>query len=258
MAGSQERVDPVAGAQARKSLVDDGECGEQVLVVPRVEVERLGAELEPGAGGLLQGFSGREPERYLRLADALGCFRPRSLVEDDPALKQIIPYGLIFHGREVFLMRRSSKGGDARLHQRASLGVGGHVNPIDGESGSRSVENALHRELGEELYVETPFRATPVGVLNDDSNAVGRVHFGVVYAIEVESPRVRVRETERLAGGFVAIDTLAESCEAMETWSRILWDSCAPFAPPVRFALNATAPRRSGPKTLDEDRLRRN
>ena len=87
---------------------------------------------------------------------------------------------------------------------------------------------------------------------------MGRVHFGIVYAIEVEFPRVRVRETERLAGSFVAMDTLSASRDAMETWSRILWDSCAPFAPPARFALNATAPRRSGPETLDGGSLRRN
>ena len=129
----------------------------------------------------------------------------------------------------MFVMRRSRKGGDPRLYDRVTLGVGGHVNPPDAAGadlrnpGVRNiVEAAFERELREELVVEAPLRSEIVGVLNDDSNPVGAVHFGIVYRVLVETSLVRVREVDVLSGEFVPVSGLSAYRESMETWSRIL------------------------------------
>ena len=50
-----------------------------------------------------------------------------SALEVDPAWKQIVPYLVLHDGPRIFLMQRTRAGGDARLHDRWSIGIGGHV-----------------------------------------------------------------------------------------------------------------------------------
>jgi predicted NUDIX family phosphoesterase len=121
----------------------------------------------------------------------------------------------------VFLFRRSSRGGEARLHHKLSVGVGGHINP-EGVPPADLVEAGLLRELQEELIFDTPFHYRPVGLINDDQTAVGRVHMGIVYLVEVERESVRVRETEILEGGFVPVGGLPDLVSGMETWSQLV------------------------------------
>lgn len=203
---------------------------EQVLVVPRGVL--LGAE-EPSAEGHGRlrrgGFLPGDGERYLAAVAREGRFVEREPAEHDPGLKQIIPYALLVQDERVFLLERSAAGGEKRLHRKVSLGVGGHVNPPDqvaaggSETDAReAVGRALERELHEELVIETEYRAGVVGVINDDSNPVGRVHFGIVYRVVVDSPRVRVREGEVLRGEWVSGGDLWRHREAMETWSQII------------------------------------
>ena len=45
-------------------------------------------------------------------------YRPRSEVEDDPSLKQIIPYVVLRCGDSVFCYTRGKSQGEARLHRR--------------------------------------------------------------------------------------------------------------------------------------------
>jgi predicted NUDIX family phosphoesterase len=214
---------------------------EQVLVVPRTE---LFVAEEAGFSGVQQdGVDG-----YLERIARCGRFAPRDDVEEDPSLQQIIPYGMVCFddpgdGAHVFLMRRTRGGNESRLHDRYSIGVGGHINPVDGlssrtdsavvadpasvtDSGSSPREDlvraALERELAEELHVDTSYSVSCIGVLNDDSNAVGEVHFGVVYRIDVAGPEVRVRETDQLEGHFVPFAELSDYDERLESWSRHL------------------------------------
>src|SRR5687767_12552590 len=65
------------------------------------------------------------------------CSSPREArrgdVEEDPTLKQPIPYVVVRRrgeGRvqEVFMYTRLTGGGEARLHGKVSVGVGGHMN----------------------------------------------------------------------------------------------------------------------------------
>lgn len=190
---------------------------ELCLVVPR---ERLVSAL----GTLPNGFLGGGIEATFETVSAFGRFLPRSEAEEDPSFKQIIPYCVVQHRQDVFLMRRKPGGGERRLHDKLSIGVGGHVNPVDAEGDdlSRAVLRGLDRELREELRLSSPSQRSCLGLLNDDSNAVGRVHLGIVFRLELERPSVEVRERHSLEGDFVPRSTLPARRDRMETWSGLL------------------------------------
>ena len=190
---------------------------EQVLVIP---THRLFSTLRSPFQGFLQGGIAE----LFSIVAQHGFFAARDPAEGDPELKQIIPYGMLVWSRQVFLMKRSRKGGEARLHDRVSLGVGGHVNPIDSLDGNLvgAIGAAFERELNEELAVETTYHGEALGLLNDDSNPVGKVHLGIIYRARLKLPNVQVKEKHSLEGSFVSMESLASYKEQMESWSKIL------------------------------------
>jgi predicted NUDIX family phosphoesterase len=167
-----------------------------------------------------------------------GEFRPRGEMELDRSFKQVIPYLVLRDGDSYFLMRRTRAGADARLHDRWSIGIGGHLNPGDGD-----VVGGLVREWEEELDASFVPEFRLVGLLNDDSTDVGAVHLGVVFIADAAGRPVSVRETEKLTGSFAAPPTVRAIHAALETWSQLVFDLLdgraqgAPDAPP-----GATAP----------------
>jgi predicted NUDIX family phosphoesterase len=116
-------------------------------------------------------------------------------------------------------MRRSRAGGDVRLHDRYSIGVGGHINPEDG-----GVIGGLRREWAEEMAADFEPTFAPIGLLNDDDNAVGAVHLGFVFSADAAGRPVEVRETDKLEGSFVPLSDVADVADLLETWSALLFD----------------------------------
>jgi predicted NUDIX family phosphoesterase len=111
------------------------------------------------------------------------------------------------------------------LHHKFSIGVGGHVNPSEIELGSAVIEGGLTREVNEELDIETGYQVSQVGLINDDTTDVGRVHLGVLFEVRSTSPGVHVRETEKMHGDWAPMESLKENYERLETWSQIVYDS---------------------------------
>jgi len=158
-----------------------------------------------------------------------GFFVERRWAEQDSSFKQIIPYTMVVHGDEVLLLERLDQGGETRLHGKLSIGVGGHINPVDGDgSGPEVLETGCRRELDEELDIATPYTLEPVGAINDESGDVGSVHFGLVYLARCETPEVAIREEEVLEGSFVRRSALKEMLrrerDRFETWSALILD----------------------------------
>ena len=120
-------------------------------------------------------------------------------MEVDPSFKQVIPYLVLRDGPRWFLMQRTRAGADSRLHDRWSIGVGGHLNPGDGD-----LYGGLAREWREELIAGFEPDLRFVGLLNDDTTEVGRVHLGVVFVADAAGRPVVVRETDKLTGEFAA------------------------------------------------------
>ena len=194
---------------------------ELVLVVPTVTVV---AGL--GGGAAWHGLRPAAEVGPATLTDVIarhGAFHPRRAMEDDPAWKQVIPYPVLRDGDAWFLMKRTRAGSDARLHDRYSIGVGGHVNPGDvGSDGD--LTRAMAREWHEELAVDFVPDFRFIGLLNDDSTAVGAVHLGAVYVGEAAGRTVAIREADKLSGRFVPAAEVATVADDLETWSRIAYE----------------------------------
>jgi predicted NUDIX family phosphoesterase len=189
---------------------------EEILVVPRAELFWEGA---------FRGVSTRGLQTYLTCIRRFGIFRRRGDVEDDPTLKQIIPYLVVRSADTYMLFQRTRAGSEQRLHNLYSIGVGGHVARGDVDGADDVVAAGLRRELEEELSVDGEWSARPVGVLNDDANAVGQVHFGLVHVVDVPSGRVTIRETERLTGRLAPLEQIHAVYARMETWSQLVVDA---------------------------------
>jgi predicted NUDIX family phosphoesterase len=187
---------------------------ERVLVLAR-------ADVPAGCDFLGVRRAGDEMLERLRMAVRNhGRYLDRPIAEGDPANKQLIPYVVVRDGGSVFLMQRTDAGGDARLHGKASIGVGGHINPVDGEDDQLMA--GLRREWAEELETDWEPEFRLVGLLNDDTNPVGAVHLGVVFAVEADGRPVAVRERDKLTGRFVDPDAVAATWERLETWSQLV------------------------------------
>ena len=183
--------------------------GERVLVVPRASL--MG---DPGwLGVTTDGLAGFEA-----LVAREGRFEDRAAMEVDRAWKQVIPYLVLRDGDRYFLMRRTRAGGDARLHDRWSIGVGGHLNPGDGDLGG-----GLRREWAEEIAADFVPEFRLVGLLNDDTTEVGSVHVGAVYVADAAGRAVAIRETDKLEGAFADAAAVAAVAPRLETWSALVF-----------------------------------
>lgn len=187
---------------------------ERVLVLPRTAV--------PG-GCDFHGLRHADDATLAQLRDAVaahGRYLDRPIAEEDSGHKQLIPYVVVRDGENVFLMERTDAGGDRRLHGKASIGVGGHLNPVD--DGEDALMAGLRREWAEELVAGWTPEFHLVGMLNDDSNPVGAVHLGVVFAVEADGRAVEVREADKLTGAFAPAAAVRAAWDRLETWSQLV------------------------------------
>lgn len=190
---------------------------EHVLVVPTEVFHKLGH---------FQGFCG-DTERYLKglLDPAHTSYRPRAEMEQDPSFKQLIPY-VIFRYRDaagqtlLFQYTRGKGQGEARLHAKRSVGVGGHIS-VDDAAQPSAYEEGMRRELEEEVVISTPYRGRMVGLINDDETEVGKVHLGVVHLLDVDRPAIEPRESAIIDAGFRSANDLLFDLSHFETWSQI-------------------------------------
>lgn len=159
------------------------------------------------------------------LKDESHFFMDRAEAEDDPSHKQLIPYCIFKHGDRVLHYTRGKAGGENRLHAKLSVGVGGHINPVDmeeGRKGAAAYYAAVQRELDEELEIGCDYQVRIIGLLNDDSNPVGQVHLGVVHLVELESDEVASREDALTDLSWATVEELnAGLHERLETWSQL-------------------------------------
>ena len=158
------------------------------------------------------------PDFEALVAEA-GEFRPRGEMERDRSWKQVIPYLVLRDGPRYFLMRRTKAGGDERLHDLWTIGVGGHLNPGDG-----NLAGGLRREWHEEVEARFEPEFTLIGLINDDDTEVGSFHVGAVYVADAGGRDVRIRETEKLSGAFADPTEVATVVDRMESWSALVFE----------------------------------
>ena len=185
---------------------------EKVLVVPR-------ADILPDPAW--QGLRSTDLEFCQDAIAHHSFFLPRAQVEDDPTYQQIIPYIVFRHADRYFVTQRLSAGSDARIHGLYSLGVGGHLNPVDSAD---PLGDGLRREWEEEVLYTGTFAPRLLGLLNDDSNPISSVHLGVIYLVEGSSDQISVRETHKLTGALLTLDELSALGPALEPWALLVLD----------------------------------
>jgi len=173
--------------------------------------------------GAWHGFVGEGLDRIQEVIRGQSFFMPRADVEEDPTYQQVIPYVVFRHASRYFLTKRLKASSEKRLRQLYSLGIGGHINPGDLDAGD-PVADGLKREWEEEVAYEGEFSASLLGLINDDSAPVSRVHVGVVFLVEGSSPEIAIRETDKLSGELLGLEEMRMYYLEMESWSQIVYD----------------------------------
>lgn len=172
---------------------------------------------------------------------------PKSQAEQNEEYKQLIAYGIIRLEKSILTYRRTTKGEENRLWNQYSIGVGGHINIYDqnqkqmtkvGKNNipSNFFQTAVQREIDEEIVIEPPYY---LGIpelkyfINDNSDAVGRVHFGLVWLFEMKYSKTTLPPIEvkrKIVRGkkdldeisFCDINYLKLHKEHFENWSQLI------------------------------------
>ncbi len=160
---------------------------------------------------------------------------PRTQAETDYTRKQLVAYILVRSGELILTYRRTTKTNEQRLRELYSIGIGGHVNvedrsqfslfSTDTEFNIEFIRDAAWREINEEISIGSRVVREPeiIGFINDDSNDVGRVHFGIVWQLDIEKAEVSAKGSRGLGElEFNPLPHLISNKDQFESWSQLL------------------------------------
>lgn len=153
--------------------------------------------------------------------EKFGFFIDRNVAEFDETNRQVIPYVLMNQEGRFLLLRRTNKQQEKRLHGRLSIGVGGHITPQDGDTPWKAFLNGMEREIHEEVDAKIR-KMVYLGLLNDLSSPVSRVHVGIVYLAEVEFRSLN--EPDMFEWWFKNLEEISQWEEELEGWSKLTLD----------------------------------
>ena len=185
------------------SNLEQNKFNEQILVVARQDLQID-----------WQGLKTNNLENYLTIIKNQREFRARGLMEQDENYKQIIPYMIFKFEDQLFLMQRAAEASEERLKNKFTLGIGGHVRELDLNKNSANASKVAEsdsltseifawaeREFHEEIEYSGSLKITTLGLLNDDSNSVGRVHLGLVVLLQGDNAEIKIKS--ELQSGFL-------------------------------------------------------
>lgn len=188
---------------------------EKVLVVPKNIIFKEGS---------WHGVKIENLDYYLDLIRSNYQFKKRGEVEKNPSFQQIIPY-ILFSFKDKFFLYKYIKGaGEKRLINNYQLGVGGHINLIDAKEKEGILERAAMREWNEEInYKGDILSKKLIGILNDDTRPVEKVHIGLIYHFIGDNPEISVKETNNMKGELVDLKELGRRVENTDGWAPIVY-----------------------------------
>jgi predicted NUDIX family phosphoesterase len=126
-----------------------------------------------------EGFTEASKEEVLEL-EKKGQYENRNKMEIDENFQQLIPYIAIKKDNKILSYQRSKKGGEGRLFDKYSIGVGGHIDAPD------SLVQSAIREVKEEIDIDILEKDLSfVGFINITKTPVDRVHIGVAVVVEI-------------------------------------------------------------------------
>lgn len=161
-------------------------------------------------------------------------FIDRPAAENNPAMKQVIPYIVIQTVDRVKTAVYLRQGSEERLHDLWSLGIGGHINPTDSHFSDTTFEGILMagmaRELEEEL-LHFPGQDIPLfsGIISEDVTEVGSVHLGAVFRILTPTPEAYAPGPELTRFTWHPTDRVSRL--NLELWSVLALDLLGKVSP---------------------------
>jgi len=210
-----------------------------VLVVERKILEQA---------GMFQGLT-FDVERYLRelFVEGVPHFMPRSQAEVDPSHKQLIPYVIMWCDGKYLTYVRGKRAGETRLVGNRSIGIGGHINPVDdmplfSADFRDTYLAAVDREVAEEVSVESSHADRVVALINDDSTEVGQVHLGIVHYWTLDGAAVSKKEQMITQMAFMTPAELQDVRDSLETWSQLCLDNLAEMGKRIESARQMNSP----------------
>lgn len=192
----------------------------QVLVVEKKVLFSL-------LGGCFQGFK-RVGEEIIYQIEESAVWMEKEATEHNPKFKQIIGYCSIINNfkKSVFAYCRSKKDKEypeRRLQGMYSIAAGGHIEPCDGKRLNGIILKSVERELSEEVDFRGSSILAPffIGGINDDSDDVGKVHFGLYFIKTTSADEVLPKDKEIVSGGLKSIKETKALLLKAESWSKI-------------------------------------
>ena len=186
------------------------EVDEEILVVPNDDLRDF---LEGRTGFVIV-----EEERVKEFIRTCGFFKMRRDVEEDERYRQVIPYVVFMEGDAVLLLKRTERQAERRLRGKYSLGVGGHVRKEDGEDPWMAFLRGLEREFNEEVNASLE-SIEYLGIINDLSTPVSRVHVGLLYL--AKGKFFGIHEEDMFLWKLLKKEDLKKYEGVMEGWSKL-------------------------------------
>lgn len=184
---------------------------EQILVVERTT---LFAD-QPA----WQGINNQNVEKMITTITHNQEYMERALAETNFSYKQIIPYMIFTFEGKYFVMQRRANASEQRLAGKLSLGIGGHMNKEDMDG--KTMFDWAHREFEEEVSYTGKLKITTLGILNDDSNDVGKVHLGLVILAQGDNGQIAIK-SEHKSGELLTKDECFQKFDKFESWSQTI------------------------------------
>lgn len=159
----------------------------------------------------------------------------RNIAESTEKYKQLVSVGVIRNCDRTLCVMRSKTSNRELLRRRWTLMVGGHVDELDADSDD-AVSHCLFRELSEEIGIREGLQTQMAGFIIDPANAVGRLHIGVVYQVNVDRrklPKAKeldASEFEKSKGAvkyqFLKNDQICRLRNRLDPWSFVYARDC--------------------------------
>lgn len=151
----------------------------------------------------------------------------RAVLETDDDFRQIIPINVMICRGKIWAYRREVQGGEARLHGKVSVSVGGHWDIDDLVTKSSvidlaaSMERAAKREVEEEVRIQTPVLSVSrmSDMLVADDTSVDRVHAAMIFFHALSDRMVTPKEYQLTGLGWYTPEELLNSDMELETWT---------------------------------------
>ncbi len=175
--------------------------------------------------GIWQGLKKDNLEYYLDLINKNYEFKRRGDVEEDDSYQQIIPYILFSFENRFFAYKYLVNAGEQRLvNNDYQLGVGGHINQEDVMGSQNVLETGMMREWQEEVdFKGNLLQKKLVGIINDDSRPVEKVHLGLVFHFIGDNDNIQIREIDKMEGKLFELKEI-ENNLGHSPWMKIVYD----------------------------------